>query len=183
LIGLWLIQQKRWQTISGSIVGAGMLLVASWLTQPGWIADWLNVRSRTAVTTITPTLWGIADELSPTWWVLLGVVLVAFFTGWLGWFIFTRKNLTDTSVISLAIAGSLLISPYIWAYEFVMLFIPWLWIFIRLPNRKLAQISWILLAIIVPWLTFIVSAIRIKDTFGFVVPAITVGAMVWQDWS
>lgn len=181
LVGLGLIVRREWRMIAGGLSGGMALFFLGWLIQPGWLAQWFAIRSKTAVVTITPTLWGLAAEITPNYWLPVGLVLVGLFTIALGWFIFTRPALPMAVIVSLAIAGSLLITPYGWAYEHALLFIPWVWLFATVQPRQRALWIWIGLAWILPWVMFGVAVVRINDSFGFIVPLVTLIFTLW--WS
>ena len=179
LIGLWLILQRRWRVIGGSLSGVLFMFVATWLIQPGWLLAWASVRSKTAVVTITPTLWGLAAEIAPNYWFVVGMVLVVMTTAVTAYYIFTRPQLSATAVVSLALSASLLITPYGWAYEHALLFIAWLWLFAVIKSRRMAQLTWVGVAWLLPWIMFAIAAIRINDAFGFVVPLLTLFLTMW----
>lgn len=181
LLGLWLIWQKQWRVIAGGATSGLLLLTITWLIQPGWLWEWMAVRSKTAVVTITPTLWGLAAEIAPDHWFVVGMALVVGFTAVLGWFIFARPTLPMPVIVSLAITGSLLVTPYGWAYEHALLFIPWILLFATLQPRQRALWIWIGLAWIMPWVMFGVAAVRINDALGFAVPLTTLIITFW--WS
>ena len=181
LFGLWLLWRRRWHTVAGTVVGGALLLAVSWIVQPGWLPAWLNARSKTAVVEITPTVWGLAAELSPTWWLPLGTVLTVVIVAVVGWYLFTRDDLDEASVLSLAIAASLLTTPYVWTYEHALLFLPWLWAFTQLRRRRLAQMGWVLLAWLLPWLLFMVAALRSRETYAFLVPVLALVVIWWLE--
>lgn len=182
LLGLWLLWKRRWTTVAGAAAGGLLLLAATWLVQPGWLLPWLSVRSKTEVVGVTPTLWGAAAELSGGWWLPVGLLLVIALTVLVGRFVFRRPHLSDGAVVALALPASLLVTPYTWAYEHALLFLPWLWLFTRLERRRVARLSWIGLAWLLPWLVFALAMVRLKDTMGFLVPLATLAAVVWVEW-
>ena len=141
-------------------MGISVMLAVTWLLQPGWLFDWLNVRSKTAVVTITPTIWGLSAELAGEWWLPVGLLLSAIIIGTVGWYVLNRQQLEDAPVVSLALSVSLLTTPYTWSYEHALLYLPWAWVFAIIPMRKQANAIWLSLSFIIPWLLFIVAAIH-----------------------
>ena len=172
-VGIWLIHRRHWQAIAGGAAGSFLLLAASWLVQPGWLFEWFKVRSKAEWVFITPTIWGLSWELTPTWWPLLGLGLAILVTGALGWLIFTDEQLGATEVVSLAIATSVLITPYIWIYEQLLLLIPLLLIFTRSRQRALATGIWLLMVFVLPWLMLWIGRQRGAGTVTFVMPLLT----------
>ena len=206
LIGLWLIARRRWKVVLGSLAGGAVLLAASWLVQPGWLFKWLNVRGKTEATFQTPTIWGIAHELSSAWWPLIGMAMAVLLAGGLGWLLLARQGagrvatgtgrmspaptgegeMDEAHAVSLALIGSLLVTPYAWAYEHVLLLIPLLLLFARLVVDKLtvrpgprhlvanmcAWLIWIALVFCLPWLLYWVAVRLDRDTMSFLVPAL-----------
>lgn len=180
LFGLWLLWQRRWRVVAGAAVGGFFLLGLTTLIQPGWLLQWLNVRSKTEVVSITPTVWGLAAEISPAWWLPVGLLLAVALTAGVTRYVFWRPGLDEATVVAVALAASLLVTPYTWAYEHALLFLPWILLFARLRNRRLAQLLWVLLAWLVPWLFLSLAAVRLLDTFGFMVPALALWAIAWH---
>lgn len=176
MMGLWMIARRRWRTILGGAAGGMTLLGASWLLQPGWMSGWLEVRGKTAATYKTPTLWGMAYEISPAWWPLLGLVLCSVLAAGTGWLLLSRRDLGETEVASLALCASLAITPYAWAYEHALLLIPLIVLFARLRSRGLAWAAWTVLVLVVPWLLYWVACRIDRDTVSFLVPALVGGA-------
>ncbi|VAW33265.1 hypothetical protein MNBD_CHLOROFLEXI01-2329, partial [hydrothermal vent metagenome] len=146
------------------------MFVVSWLVQPGWLLEWLNVRGKTEATSITPTLWGLASEIAPQWWVLLGLGFVVLVTAVLGLIIFRNPNLSEKEVLPLVLIASLLTTPYAWVYEHLLLLIPSILIFLAIKQRGLASFVWLLLAFVLPWGTFWLAESRSSDTFTVLVP-------------
>jgi len=177
LVGLWLISRRRWKTLLGGLAGGTALLATSWLLQPGWLFEWLKVRGKTEVTFKTPTIWGVAYELSPAWWPLLGMGMAIALTAALGWLVLAQggragRELDETHVVSLALSGSLLVTPYAWAYEHALLLVPLLLLFARLnlDRRGCAWLVWGSLTWGLPWLLYWVAIQLDRDTMSFFVP-------------
>ena len=171
--GLWLLWQRRWATIAGAATGGLGLLLASWLVQPGWLFEWLNVRGKTEATAITPTVWGLAYEILPEWWAALGLGFVVIVTAVLGLIIFRNRYLTESEVLPLTLIASLLTTPYAWVYEHLLLLIPSLLIYLTIRQRGMASLIWLLLVFILPWGTFWLANNRSSDTLTALVPLLT----------
>lgn len=168
--GLWLLWQRRWHILAGAATGGLGMLLASWLVQPGWLFEWLNVRGKTEATAITPTLWGLAYEITPAWWALLGLGFVVLVTAVLGLIIFRNPKLSEKEVLPLVLIASLLTTPYAWVYEHLLLLIPSILIFLAIKQRGLASFIWLLLAFVLPWGTFWLAENRSSDTLTGLVP-------------
>lgn len=168
--GLWLLWQRRWRIVAGAAAGGLAMLLISWLVLPGWLFEWLNVTGKTEATAITPTMWGLAYEIWPEWWPILGLVFVVGVTAVTGLILFRHKNLTETEVMPLALIGSLLITPYAWVYEHLLLLIPAILLFLAIKRRGLAAFVWLLLVFVFPWATFWLAENRASDTLTVVVP-------------
>ncbi len=168
--GLWLLWRRRWRIVAGAATSGIAMFVISWLVIPGWLFEWLNVTGKTEVTAITPTVWGLAYEIWPEWWGILGLGFVVLVTAVIGLIIFRNKTLAETEVLSLALIGSLLITPYAWVYEHLVLLVPCTILFLTIKPRKLAAFIWLLLVFLLPWGTFWLAESRASDTFTVVVP-------------
>lgn len=178
-IGLWLLWRKEWRMIAGAGFAFSLLLAASWAILPGWIMEWANVRQKTEVTQYTPTLWGLAHELSPEWWLVLGMGLCMAITAVFGWLVFIRPHLQDIEIVLLALIVSLLTTPYTWEYELLLLFIPLIFIYSAMTKRPLHIIGWVLFTIGGTWFMYWVSTQRSYPSYSVIIP-IAVG--VWFYW-
>jgi hypothetical protein len=133
------------------------------------------------VVVISPSVWGLAAELASQWWLPLGLLLTILVTAGVGWYLFTRRAVSEVTVVSLAAAASLLTTPYSWTYEHALLYVPWLWLFLRLQPRRLAQVAWLFLVWLIPWGLFLVAAARGRETLAFLIPALVVVAVLWLE--
>ncbi|MCC6604564.1 MAG: DUF2029 domain-containing protein [Anaerolineae bacterium] len=168
--GLWLLWRRRWHILAGAAAGGLGMLLVSWLVLPGWLSEWLNVTGKTEVTAITPTVWGLAYEIWPEWWAILGLVFVVVVTAVVGLILFRNPTLTETEVMPLALIGSLLTTPYAWVYEHLLLLLPALLIFFAFKHRGLAAAIWLVLVFVLPWGTFWLAENRASDTLTASVP-------------
>jgi hypothetical protein len=176
LVALWLLLHKRWRTITGGLFSIAVMLIVSWAVIPGWLINWFGVRDKTGSSIrsfIMPTLWGAATELNIQWAPLLGFGFTVALTAALGWYLFTHSDLDISEVVSLAIIGSILVTPYAWAYEHALLLIPMIFLFMRLEQRWLAWLYWLLTIFVVPWMLLHYSNQVGRGTFEVLVPLLT----------
>ena len=178
LIGLYWLRHGRWPELGGPITGGVSLLAASWLVQPDWLTGWFTVRSKTIAMHITPTLWGLAFELTPKFWLPLGLFFTILVTSAVGYYLFTREELPEPVAVSLALTASLLTTPYAWSYEHALLIVPWLWLFLC-RKRAVGRILWLTLAWLVPWLFAWWATVRQQETYSMFLPLVTGVAVLW----
>lgn len=177
-LGLWLLYKRRWAILAGAFVGAAVPFSISWLLRPDWFGEWITVRSKTAVTQLTPTLWGLAYEVSPANWALLGLGLVAAATALLGWLIFSQRDLSVAQVTCLALVASLLTTPYTWAYEHLFLLIPAMAVFLAVDGRRYAILLWVTMTCLLPLGALWWAGYHGIDTYSAVVVLLT-GLLYW----
>ena len=179
LIGLWLILNRRWQGLAGLALSFGASGVASLLLFPNFISDW-----QTAATTKVggvagrmPTIWGLTADLfaeSPFgfWIAALGAILILL----AGLFVVARwKEMDALTCTSVALIASLLITPYLWSYDQILLLIPFIVALIRLDQRGYSFWLIALFPLIVDLaalVLFAIAAIRLQETTTFLLPVI-----------
>ncbi len=178
LMGVWLLARRHWAAIAGGLTGTAAMGVSSWLLRPGWPGEWLDVRGKTEVTFQTPTVWGLAFELSPAWWPLIGLGLTVLLTGGLGWLILRRREWDEAQVVGLALVGSLLATPYAWAYEHALLAMPMVWLVQSARPTWKGRLAWIALTLL-PWLCYALAVQRGRDTLSAGVPLAVGIALLW----
>jgi len=130
LLALWLFFQKHWTALLGTLLSGIFLFATGMLYNPHWVIEYWQVSSHKLAQTFgeSPTVWGLSALFihnSPAGMLTLGglgalLVLLWFFVA-----VFravpTRKPLT---IIALAITVTLLVTPYTWTYDQLLLLIP-----------------------------------------------------------
>jgi hypothetical protein len=183
LVALALAQRRAWRVLAGCGAGGAALLLMGWIADPGWLWPWLAVRGKTEATFKTPTVWGLAYDLFPAWWPVVGLCLAVLVVVFVGWFVLWHRELGVRQVVPLAIGGSLVVTPYVWAYEHALLLIPLVLLFVWIEERKLAWAVWILGSVVVPWTLYWVAIQRERDTMSWLVPLlVSVAFGVYVRW-
>jgi hypothetical protein len=178
LLGLWLLIQRQWRVIAGSLSGAGLLLATSLLVRPGWLSSWLAVRGKTEATYRTPTVWGAAYLLAPDVWPAVGLLLTICVTAIVGWLVLRRAQRDPGYVIGLALCASLLVTPYAWAYEHALLLLPVGLLYAAARRRWQAWVVWWTLVCLLPWLLFWAAMQLGGDALSVLVPGTTGMALI-----
>ena len=138
--GLYLLLTKNWRAIFGVGVGSVAFLGVGLLMSPGWIWDFIEISQRKLDITFgySPTVWGLShqlcsQELSCT--IPVGSVLTFCLVGFFIWHIIKYKP-AEMDIGAVILPLALLISPYCWAYEQVMLVFSILWIMGCLSQKR-----------------------------------------------
>ncbi len=129
LVGLWLLVQHRVKAIvvlAGSIVG---LYAVGFLVDPNWLAALIQTSLlKFATNPFTPTLRGATWALFPTRPMIangiwLGASLMM--SGcYLFWLVKHRAKIDFRHALGVAIPLTLILSPYLWNYDQLLLIIP-----------------------------------------------------------
>jgi alpha-1,2-mannosyltransferase len=184
-LGVWLVVKKRWDALGGMIMAFGAGVLATFLLFPNFIFDWLSSATSKVggVGDRMPTLWGtMADvfgvsPLTISCALLLTVVLVL---ATLGLTIRWREQ-KALVVTSMLVLPSLVVTPYLWNYDQILVLVPLFTALIMLSRRGISRriLVWFpLLASVFEWMLFAVSAVRLRDTLGITLP-IGVGLVLW----
>jgi len=175
-LGLLLLVRKDWSGLGGLAAGGGALLVTSWIISPGWLFRWLRVGvDKTTRVFGTPTLWGLSYELvGGTLWtpvaagvaILLSLLTLVLVFRW-------RKEWL--SALGLALCASLLVTPYMLAYDQILLLLPAVTAAVYGQNRRPSKLAiWLGIIVILPWVLFLLAIAHGFDQWSALVTIVTV---------
>jgi hypothetical protein len=142
LMGVWLLIQKRWKVLIGMSVTGIILLLAGIFVQPGWPAAFLSAGLQKFYSTFgySPTLWGVMGDLCKheyscnlTYGSISSMLLILF----VFWLLLKHKAFAPIYSASILIPVALLITPYTWAYDQILLVIPITYTSVRLFERQI----------------------------------------------
>jgi hypothetical protein len=130
LLGLWLLFQKRYKAILAMVVMGIILPVVGFLQNPHWISSYWGIGSNKLVETFggSPTVWGLGALISHnqiTATLIIGSLaglLVLF--GFLRVLLYSHATMRPVDVIALAVSVTLLVTPYTWTYDQLLLILP-----------------------------------------------------------
>jgi hypothetical protein len=115
-------------------------------------------------------VWGLAYEISSTSWFWYGLGMTVIITFAIGWLIVRGSQTNIEGVASLALAASLLLTPYTWPYDHALLLVPFVFIYLRMTSWYQALVVWIGVTMFIPWYLFCLASQRGIDTLSCLVP-------------
>lgn len=129
-IGLWAILARRWRIVAGFSLGVVGLYAIGWLQAPGWVNQYLAIAIGKGNQTLgfAPSLWGLAGLACsdvPACILASGLVsttllLMMILTVFMRW----RGTMAPRLAVGIAISAALLVTPYLWAYDQILLLVP-----------------------------------------------------------
>lgn len=134
LLGTWLLSKKQWSALAGIILGALLLYGIGALYNFHWALDYLNVGSYNfnKYYAMQVTLWSVAGLLfynSGPWKLIIGLLAISMVLLLTVYFL-RNKNIAETPFLVIAVltATTLLVAPYSWNYEQILLAVPIIYI-------------------------------------------------------
>ena len=130
LLGLWLLFQKRYRAILAMVVMGMILLTVGFLQNPHWISAYWGIGNTKLAETFggSPTVWGLGALISHN--QITATLIFGSLTGLLVLFGFLRVLLSahptmrPVDVVALAVCVTLLVTPYTWTYDQLLLILP-----------------------------------------------------------
>ncbi len=185
LIGLWLLFRRNWQAIGGIILGGLGLLVIGMFQDVNWVAKFrgasenlFNMRLGNQPTMISYTRLACGGDLTCAFlsYGVIALALIGLFA-WLAWR--NRASLTPLTVFSAAIPLGMLLPPYVWSYDYVLLIIPWAFICFEWIQRKASYLQATIFLILLDALSFAMMALFWMNPES---PALTIQRDMWSIW-
>lgn len=190
LLFIWLYKNRGGKAILVSMLAVCGALLFSVINQPGWPSAFLSVglQKGSDVFMFTPTIWGIAGSIcrmdfgcarttGSIFFILLTIA---------GMFMFWKYSSRWNSWLagSVAILVGLLITPYLWAYDQILLIIPILHITSLMAKLKVRYLYVSLVPLIFSFISLLLlfAAMYIgKDVGSILLTLIVGGILVWLE--
>jgi hypothetical protein len=190
-LGLWLLLRKNGKAILGIGLAGLLLFTIGAISNPGWVLDFLrNGQGKLShAFGYSPSLWGGAGaacyhELTCTFaaGVSLSLVVVAV-TGWFLWKY--HATLTASLTLALIIPAALLVAPYIWAYDQILLALPIAVVTMLMARQGFPFLLTALVFLfvgVVAWAALALAISAGSDAVSALIPAICWFLAMWIVW-
>jgi hypothetical protein len=150
LMLVWAIVERRWRFVGAFVGWMALLLGASWIAEPSWVASFLGQVGRyTSYTHIGSPMWVIAHVVAPVlgeWgeWVLSGLAVACMIGA--SWWALSRRRMTEFDwAVGLCLIVTNLVMVRTATTNYVILFLPLVMVF-RASQRGRAG-AWLVLLI------------------------------------
>lgn len=130
LVGVWLLLNKNWTALGGMLVSGIFALTAGLIYNPAWVIQYLHVGSNKLAETFggSPTVWGLGALIShnhTSVTLIIGSLAgLAILFGYFRAILPAHTTLRPVSVLALAVGVTLLVTPYTWTYDQLLLVLP-----------------------------------------------------------
>jgi len=182
MLVLWLLLARKWRAILGFIGSSAGLLLIGWLVDSSWLRDYIQIGSQKVVQNFgyTPTLWGasalVCHQGLKCRTILGGIVAVLIIIISVYLFSSNGIDLAPSSMVSLIIPITLLLTPYLWAYDQVLLTIPIVLVMMKMSDKGypylLSSTIFLFFSLVAAGLVFIALQVKI-DGWSMLVPFLT----------
>jgi hypothetical protein len=130
LVAIWLLLNKNLRALCGTLISGIIALIAGLIYNPAWVVQYLHVGSIKLAETFggSPTVWGLGALISHN--QITATLIIGSLAGLLVLFGFFRvllpshATMRPVSVLGLAICVTLLVTPYTWTYDQLLLILP-----------------------------------------------------------
>jgi len=174
LIGLWLLARKQWLGLLGMFTGGVALALIGMLLNPQWLVDYVSIGgdSFSKYHGMHPTFWGVADKIlvanDRSIPAAVSIVLIVLAShAWLVWKGKVEENVLEA--FSIILPAGLLIAPYSWAYDQILLIVPILYVMSRISRSLGSHLSLLFLsgAVLCAIVLVLISHEVLHDVWSF----------------
>jgi len=129
LLVTWLVLHRHWKALAGIATTCFFLLIAGLAYRPGWIMEYWHIGSYKLTQTFgsSPTVWGLGalacHRHTTCMFAFGGIATLLLVLGFL-WLVLRYKDLAPANALALAVTLTLLVTPYTWTYDQLLLIIP-----------------------------------------------------------
>jgi hypothetical protein len=189
LLALWLFFQRRYRALLSLAMGGLVLLLAGMLINPAWVLEYWSIGSAKLAQTFgySPTVWGLASlacGFHRPCTLAVGGIAAALLVAGTVWLLIRRGSLPDPhSAMSLAVTVTLLITPYTWTYDQILLILPIIVAAFSLLRRRGGFLPGILLLLTLDLLAVAVLLIDTRlnlEIFNALIPLCLLAVLLWS---
>lgn len=138
--GMWMLFRRQWKGLAGLASGGVALFALGALVKPGWVIEFANIGSDAfgEYLSLYPTLWGAVDHLlaANNGSIVPGIVFAgAVFVVEAYVLQIVRVKNEPAYAFATLISAGLLIAPYAWSYDQILLVFPMIFFLCKAASR------------------------------------------------
>jgi len=129
LLAVWLLLHQHWNALAGIAASCSFLLIAGIAYRPNWIVEYWHIGSNKLTQTFggSPTVWGLGWLIchrNSTCMLSFGGLAALLIMSCFLWLVIRHKGLPPATISALAVTVTLLVTPYTWTYDQLLLILP-----------------------------------------------------------
>ena len=170
------IRDRQWRAIAGAGIALLAALAACLSLRPDWLTAWAAAPAELRSVAISRnTTWDLAVSLG-SWTLGIGMIALLLLLVLAS---VRRRFLDDADVVGLGAAFSLVVAPYAWTHDFMVLAIPWAVTLahaneLRPTRRRLLTLATLIVAAPMFWAFVVLIALaRADESLAALIPMLT----------
>lgn len=182
MIALWLLIQRKWEALGGALISSLCLFFLAWIFNPRWLTNFITIGSGKLSDTFgySPTIWGISFYIcgyqNPCSLILGGIICGLLLFATFYFFFSNRVNRFPAFIMSLIIPIVLLVTPYGWAYDQILLIIPIIIVIVVMIKNELPYLISASMFLMISLISLLLVQVAMKieyDMWSAAVPLFT----------
>lgn len=188
MVSVWFLLERRWSYFYGLGGGLLALLAVGLVFDPSWVGKFLSIGGDKVSQTFGyhPTLWGLTGYLcgrEAGCSFLWGGVLTAGFVAFYLWLILAKRGRLDTTqVLAFAVVFALILTPYSWIYDQLLLLVPLTVAVGLMIEKKFSFLLTTLTPVLFSGFTLLLLPIAVQqklDVWSALVPLVMLGILLF----
>jgi hypothetical protein len=188
LVAGWLLLQRRWKGLLGIVASGIFMLTAGLLYYPGWVGQYWQIATHKFAENYGgfPTIWEvgmlIGNDHTEVALIIGGLATLLILFGFLRAIIRARTTLSPVSVIAMAVSISLIITPYNWTYDQILLILPITAVILAM-DRMGVHFAWTAVVFLIIDALFVLllffDTMLEAETLNVIIPALVFCLCLW----
>lgn len=183
---IYIVFQREGKALIAFAASGLVLLIAGWIQNPIWITEFLKAGNTKLIGTFgfSPTIWGLSSQLCDFQLNCVigvgGLFSLLFLAGTIKLFI--KKSFSPAFVISMAITGTLFLTPYTWPYDQLLLVVPIITVTMQMAKANYRLLYTVAIFLLIDLLTMVLLTISAKinlEIWNAIIPISVYCILVW----
>jgi hypothetical protein len=175
----WLLIRKYWYAIYGICVGCLLLFFGGAIYDPSWLLKYITSGQHLLMKYWGhPTIWGLANLMfeNTGFVAMFAFMIVGFVLSSILVLFISKKPDNPFAIMSLSVSAGLLLAPYSWSYDQILLIISLMFVVIEISKRYGDNLSLFFLMVFV---LFSASFVFLAFQLGHDVFSVFVTVTLW----